>query len=484
MKKINSFLHIILCSILCFSAWNFTAINISAQNSSVYEWSQEELYQAEMAAAASGNASAENSTITSSSYVNWNTQTFSSKVTLDTIKAGIPMPSGKASSINRIQMQLPVLIKDPLLSIYVDNANTLGDLVLEGAITLEELTRIIDNAKQTPAVFSQGTSNLLTEHSILLRDINAILVKHKTPYTQQLPIELKATRSYTGIVIDARGVKDVHGEFVKSKVSPCLFPRIWNENMDLVYERHMVNPTVAKDQMIVLYSSETNASKLSSRVGDDPLWITSRKVYGQNRTDPIISMDDYLRITSNESNLELLRQGKVVILLDESEISHNVSAPEKNRNYYLEYQRIRRFFYENVVPDTVVLDSQPGMEINVDNLRFIADSAELLPEEMPRIKTIAQSLKRFTDTGSFTILVEGHTADVNKPNGQLQLSIERAQTIINILVAEGLDRTLFTYKGYGGTEPVASNDTPEGRAQNRRVKITVMPKSSSVQRAP
>ena len=118
----------------------------------------------------------------------------------------------------------------------------------------------------------------------------------------------------------------------------------------------------------------------------------------------------------------------------------------------------------------------------MQNLRFIADSPELLPEEKPRIHQIAQSLKKITDSGEFSILVEGHTADVNKPNGQLTLSIQRTQTIIDILIEQGVNKDIFTYRGYGGTKPVADNSTPEGRARNRRVEITVMPKASYVQR--
>jgi outer membrane protein OmpA-like peptidoglycan-associated protein len=79
-------------------------------------------------------------------------------------------------------------------------------------------------------------------------------------------------------------------------------------------------------------------------------------------------------------------------------------------------------------------------------------------------------------------MIEGHTADVNKPNGQMKLSIERAQEIIRELTANGLDKNLFTYRGYGGTKPVASNETAEGRALNRRVEITVMPKGSYILR--
>lgn len=465
--------------IFCFFTLLFSSIAVYSQSNSRY--SQEEIYEAELAASSNGHASEENATMHSSSYVNWNTQMFSSKVSLDVVKAGIPMPSGKVSSVNRIQMQLPVLIKDPLLSIYVDDQKTLGDLVLEGSLTLEELTRIIDNAKQTPAVFASGTNNLLTEHFIDLKNISALLIKHKTPYTQQRPIDSIATRNYTGIIIDARGLLPVQGEFVESKTSPCLFPRIWNDKMQLMYERNMVNPEIAKESMIVEYGSKTNIKDYKNRTGDSPLWITAKKVYGQNRCDPVISWEDYLRITSNEHNLNLLKEGKIVIILDDDEINHAVTIPERNKNYYLEYQRLRKFFYENEIPEIGIIDSLPGIEISVENLNFIADSKDLLPGELSRIQAIADSLKSITDNGNFTILVEGHTADVNKPNGQLELSIQRAQTIIDILCQAGIDREICSYKGYGGTQPLSSNDTPEGRAQNRRVKITVIPKSTSTQ---
>ena len=82
----------------------------------------------------------------------------------------------------------------------------------------------------------------------------------------------------------------------------------------------------------------------------------------------------------------------------------------------------------------------------------------------------------------YTILIEGHTADVGKPVGQLNLSIERTRTVMNALIEEGLDEKLFTYKGYGGTMPVATNQTEEGRAQNRRVDITARPRATYIQR--
>ena len=55
-------------------------------------------------------------------------------------------------------------------------------------------------------------------------------------------------------------------------------------------------------------------------------------------------------------------------------------------------------------------------------------------------------------------------------------------TVKNALVSEGLAENLFTWKGYGGTQPVAENTTEEGRAKNRRVDIIARPRATYIQR--
>ena len=116
------------------------------------------------------------------------------------------------------------------------------------------------------------------------------------------------------------------------------------------------------------------------------------------------------------------------------------------------------------------------------NLNFYPDSPVLLPGEEVRIQQVAEQLKEILIDDGYTILVEGHTADVGKPVGQLNLSIERTKTVRDALIDEGLDPAIFTYKAYGGTMPIASNDTEEGRAQNRRVYITARPRATYIQR--
>lgn len=406
---------------------------------------------------------------------------FVSDINLDTQKGGIELPSGKKTATSLVSKQIPVLIKDPLLSINVSSTEQLGDLVLDGTITLEELTDLIDGGKKSPGVFQNGSFTLETFHTLDLSKLNPHLVKHHFPYKNPKPIEAVASRAYTGIIIDARGNLDIRGEFVKDNAEPCFFPKIWDEDMNLIYERNMAEPSVVNKKNLVSYDYRDDESFYQKRVGANPMRIKARQIYGEIRTDPVISREDALKILSVPENLELLRQGKVVILLDKEQVQKTVSSPEKTPEYYTILREIKQYVLENDDDDTPQIhETENGIQLLYD-LKFVADEAVLLDSETQKVKNLADILKKINANGNFTILVEGHTADVNKPAGQMRLSIERTQAIINELVKEGLPRDIFSFRGYGGTEPIASNATSEGRALNRRVVITARPKATYIQ---
>lgn len=419
-------------------------------------------------------------TITSTSKIDWTQNKFLSSIMLDIEKAKISMPAGKQTAVNKIDIELPILVKDPLLTIYINSNTQLADIVTNNDITLEQITNIIDTGKKTPGFFMNSSHILKTEHSINLTKISSLMIKHKFPYKNAKPIEQIPSRKYTGIIIDARGKLPVHGEFTKDNVYPCFFPEIWDENMNLIYEKNMGNPEIAKTEGIIHYDWHDDEKLYAQKIGPDPMRISARKVYGRFRTDPVISRNDALKILTVPENLELLKQGKVVILLDKENLIYSVATPKRDENYYAAYQKLKEHLFTDEKPP-IIENTIRGIQILYD-LKFVADSPELLQTEFTKIKNLANSLKKINEDNSFTILVEGHTADVNKPEGQMKLSIQRTQTIIKELVANGLDESIFTYRGYGGTQPIASNDTAEGRAQNRRVIITAQPKATYIQR--
>jgi len=100
-----------------------------------------------------------------------------------------------------------------------------------------------------------------------------------------------------------------------------------------------------------------------------------------------------------------------------------------------------------------------------------AGQAELANNVVPKLKGL-QNLK---------IVVYGYTD--NTPVGRdlqrqgipdnLVLSTRRAATVASFLISQGINPNIVSAKGVGDTRPVASNDTPQGRAQNRRIEITV-----------
>lgn len=114
---------------------------------------------------------------------------------------------------------------------------------------------------------------------------------------------------------------------------------------------------------------------------------------------------------------------------------------------------------------------EEGVRITLGNLRFRPDSARMLPGETDRIGAIADVLQQHPDRSA---LVVGHTADIGRPEGQMNLSVARARAVVDALVTAGIRPARLLFEGRGGTEPRASNATEAGRARNRRVEIILL----------
>jgi outer membrane protein OmpA-like peptidoglycan-associated protein len=112
-----------------------------------------------------------------------------------------------------------------------------------------------------------------------------------------------------------------------------------------------------------------------------------------------------------------------------------------------------------------------GLRLTVKDVRFAPDSDEFLPSENSRLEVIAGVLKDVPDK---IFLVEGHTAAIGNPAGEMELSLRRAKRMADEMVKRGIPAERFMYKGWGGTRPLGDNATDEGRRLNRRVEITIL----------
>ncbi len=106
------------------------------------------------------------------------------------------------------------------------------------------------------------------------------------------------------------------------------------------------------------------------------------------------------------------------------------------------------------------------------DILFATGSATLTPTLIGDLQDVARSLNAYPDT---TVQVVGHTDNVGDAAYNQRLSEQRAQSVSSVLISSGVAPSRVQIVGRGENNPIASNQTAEGRAQNRRVEIIITP---------
>lgn len=112
------------------------------------------------------------------------------------------------------------------------------------------------------------------------------------------------------------------------------------------------------------------------------------------------------------------------------------------------------------------------------SVTFDFDSSALTSSARSALNDVASVLNQYTDT---RVNIAGHTDSTGNADYNQRLSEQRASAVGNYLAQAGVAGGRLNMTGYGETQPVASNDTEAGRAQNRRVEITLSPIEGQIQ---
>ena len=106
------------------------------------------------------------------------------------------------------------------------------------------------------------------------------------------------------------------------------------------------------------------------------------------------------------------------------------------------------------------------------NITFATDSAQIASSFYQPLNNLANSFRQYNQN---SIEVVGHTDSTGSYSYNMELSQRRAQSVADYLLAQGVDPSRLSTRGMGPDQPVASNATAEGRAQNRRVEVILRP---------
>jgi OmpA-OmpF porin, OOP family len=111
-----------------------------------------------------------------------------------------------------------------------------------------------------------------------------------------------------------------------------------------------------------------------------------------------------------------------------------------------------------------------GEKIPLPNIRFEKGHSYITTESFPELNRLAQYLFKHP---SVSIQINGHSDNTGNKSKNQKISEQRARMVFEYLIAKGVQNKMI-FKGYGGLQPIATNDTEEGKAKNRRVEFEIL----------
>ncbi len=198
-------------------------------------------------------------------------------------------------------------------------------------------------------------------------------------------------------------------------------------------------------------------------------------------------VEDAITLQNLQANIRIrkLGTGKVMVSTRSAKGSgrfmmplhsdHNYALAVTKQGYLLHSEPIRLKRYDSAKPYTLEVPLMPikeGRKANLTNIFFELDKHTLKPTSRAELTELAEFLRK---NPGVKIEIQGHTDNQGSKAYNQKLSRKRAKAVYEHLRREeGIAKSRLTYRGYGQTEPIASNETAEGRARNRRTTFKII----------
>jgi chemotaxis protein MotB len=247
--------------------------------------------------------------------------------------------------------------------------------------------------------------------------------------------------------------------------------------------RQDATATVEKNRQLQLAAEDLSRK-------NEELTTLQKKIkseYGQVVRDKEALATDLQKLhQETDLTIERLLQQNTELAGDKQMLTESITLLRKNKEKEVEkvsgtYEDLLEKMGKEIQQGQIAITELKGkLTVDVvDKILFDSGKAEIKPEGMEVLSRVVDVLATATDK---VIRVEGHTDNV-PIKGNLarryptnwELSSARALTVVRYLEAQGLDPHILSAVAFGEHRPAAPNDTPEGRAKNRRIAIVLQP---------
>ena len=352
------------------------------------------------------------------------------------------IPSHHAEIINRISSKMTNVAADGEAFIYATYMTT------ENSIS-QQTGRSLSWGEETTSVFSRKKNGELT----ISDDIYMPTVRN-VPVFPDKKVKIGETWTAKG-----KEVQDVRKAFNMDKALIFPFEATYTYKEDTTIDGKKLNVILVEYEFSYEATDELlNAGQtLTQSVG----W-SKQTLYWDNDRGLLDHYDEefLIKIADLYGNLYVFTGTAHAELTEFSSLNDDTTA-----------KQLQDTFDKLKLENISVKKGDKGLTISLDNIQFEPDSDVLLESEKVKLKKIGELLKNYTND----LLITGHCADRGTASARQKLSEERADAVASYLIEMGVrDQYHIFTQGKGSKEPVASNNTEEGRAKNRRVEITIM----------
>lgn len=253
---------------------------------------------------------------TTAARVEWKTGTYQLSVTHPLPQTLLALPRAEAESEAQIDAAKSSLFMDAVSTLVIDSAHTVSDEAAEDPAYSGRLHDLARAALKDQLYLSSDFSTQTAHFTFPLFGARGIasplFPRAATPPPSRMGYV--PSRVFTGLVIYARDRIPSVGESQDQYAVPALFPRLYDEEMNVFYDRGMCLASALETWGMVGYDDIIDDNAIVKRAGAQPMYASARAVFGTYHTDLVISSLSVRQLLSVPENLEILRQGRVIVI--------------------------------------------------------------------------------------------------------------------------------------------------------------------------
>jgi len=228
-------------------------------------------------------------------------------------------PEARSNADRNIRKSAADIFIRKIMNLYVDSLSTIKDRVKNNQLLFNSLLNASQYGTREFSYVSGNMDTLNVRYEYQLfgnTGIAGLFINHKRPYPVERFLGFVPSRNFSGLVIYAKGKLPLFGKSGTGKLKPALFLRIFDEDMNIIAEKEMCRVESLKRWGIAAYTGKDTEAPFLKRIGMFPLRVKARGIYGENNTDIIISVDAGRKLLSRDKNIDLLRNGRILVILD------------------------------------------------------------------------------------------------------------------------------------------------------------------------